>query len=479
MTEQTTDETADGRLWGGRFAGGPAEAMFALSKSTDFDWRLARFDLAGSVAHAHALHRAGLLTDDEHDQLTEGLGRLDSMVASGEFTAAPGDEDVHGALERGLVDLVGPQIGGRLRAGRSRNDQIATLGRMHLRHATTDLAADVLDIVQALTGQAEAQLGVIMPGRTHLQSAQPVLLSHHLLAHAWALLRDVERIGDLQRRLDVSPYGSAALAGTSLGLDPEQVASDLGFGSSVANSIDGTSARDLVAEAAFVCAQVAVDVSRISEEIILWSTAEFSFVTLADAWSTGSSIMPQKKNPDVAELARGKAGRLIGNLTGLLSTLKGLPLAYNRDLQEDKEPIFDSLDQLQILLPAVTGLISTLTFHAERMTDMAGRGHSLATDMADWLVRQRVPFAEAHDITGAAVRFCDDHGVELAELDHDQLQSISPHLTPEVRTVLTVQGSVDSRNGRGGTATVRVTEQLAEVEARRTELAGTMISTRP
>ena len=303
-----------------------------------------------------------------------------------------------------------------------------------------------------------------MPGRTHLQHAQPVLLSHHLLAHAWPLLRDSSRIQDLDRRLDVSPYGSAALAGTSLGLDPESVAADLGFSSSVPNSIDGTAARDVVAEAAYVCAQIGVDLSRLSEDVILWVTHEFRFASLSDAWSTGSSIMPQKKNPDVAELARGKAGRLIGNLSGLLATLKGLPLAYNRDLQEDKEPIFDSIDQLLILLPAVAGMVATLTFDTERMAALAPEGFALATDVADWLVRQRVPFAEAHEVAGACVRYCESRGLSLSDLTPAQLREISPHLTDDLLTVLTVAGSIAARDGRGGTAGVRVREQLDQLE---------------
>jgi argininosuccinate lyase len=316
-----------------------------------------------------------------------------------------------------------------------------------------------------LQQQARDHLGTAMPGRTHLQHAQPVLLSHHLLAHAWPLLRDIDRIRDLDRRLAVSPYGSAALAGTSLGLDAGAVATQLGFHSSVANSIDGTSSRDLVAEAAYICAQIAVDLSRLSEDVIIWVTQEFGFASLADEWSTGSSIMPQKKNPDVAELARGKAGRLIGNLTGLLATLKGLPLAYNRDLQEDKEPIFDSIDQLLIMLPAVAGMVSTLTFHPDRLAELAPKGFSLATDIADWLVRQRVPFAEAHEIAGACVRRCEADEIELTDLSADDLLEISPHLTAEVRSVLTVDGSINSRSGRGGTAEARVREQLTEVAA--------------
>ncbi len=457
--------TPAGQLWGGRFAGGPAEAMFALSKSTQFDWRLARFDLAGSKAHAKALHAAGLLTEAELSAMLAGLNTLDAQVAAGELLPAATDEDVHGALERALIELVGPELGGRLRAGRSRNDQIATLIRSYLRAANQVLAADVADLIRALAGQAEANLGAIMPGRTHLQSAQPILLSHHLLAHAWPLVRDLQRLADLDRRLAISPYGSGALAGTSLGLDPELVATELGFTGSVPNSIDGTAARDLVAEEAYVLAQIGVDLSRLSEDVILWCTAEFGFATLADAWSTGSSIMPQKKNPDVAELARGKAGRLIGNLSGLLATFKGLPLAYNRDLQEDKEPVFDSLDQLRVLLPAVTGMVATLTFHHERMAAQATKGFSLATDVADWLVRQRVPFARAHEIAGAAVRFCEAHDQELSDLTEAQLAEISPELNLGLLSVLTAAGSVASRNGRGGTAVEAVQAQLAELNA--------------
>ncbi len=460
-----TEATDSGRLWGGRFAGGPAEAMFALSKSTHFDWRLAGHDLAASKAHALALHAAGLLTPAELSAMLAGLDALLARLAAGELAPEPTDEDVHGALERLLIAEVGAELGGRLRAGRSRNDQIATLIRSYLRDANGVLAADLRDLVAALGDQAEANLGAIMPGRTHLQSAQPVLLSHHLLAHAWPLVRDLQRLDDLGRRLALSPYGSGALAGTSLGLDPELVAAELGFAGSVPNSIDGTAARDLVAEQAYVLAQIGVDLSRLSEDVILWCTAEFGFATLDDAWSTGSSIMPQKKNPDVAELARGKAGRLIGNLAGLLATCKGLPLAYNRDLQEDKEPVFDGLDQLRVLLPAVTGMVATLRFHPERMASLAPKGFSLATDVADWLVRRRVPFAHAHEIAGACVKFCEAHGIELAELSEAQLAEISPELTVEVLSVLTIEGSVASRNGRGGTAPDQVRAQLAELRA--------------
>jgi argininosuccinate lyase len=452
-------------LWGGRFAGGPADALAALSKSTHFDWRLAPQDLAGSRAHARVLHAAGLLDDGTLATMLEALERLRADVESGAFVPEAADEDVHTALERGLIERAGPDVGGRLRAGRSRNDQIATLFRMYLREHARVVGGLVLDVVDALVAQATQHLGVAMPGRTHLQHAQPVLLSHHLLAHAWALLRDVDRLRDWDARTALSPYGSGALAGSSLGLDPEAVAADLGFDGAVENSIDGTASRDFVAEFAFVAAMTAVDVSRLAEEVVLWATKEFSFVTLDDAYSTGSSIMPQKKNPDVAELARGKAGRLVGDLTGLLTTLKALPLAYNRDLQEDKEPVFDAVDTLEVLLPAFSGMVATMVFDTARLESLAPQGFSLATDVAEWLVRAGVPFRVAHEVAGACVRACEERDVELWELTDDDLAAISPHLAPGVRDVLSVEGSMASRSAKGGTAPVRVAEQLDRVAA--------------
>ena len=452
-------------LWGGRFASGPDEALAALSKSTHFDWRLAPQDIAGSRAHARVLYAAGLLSDDELAGMVAGLDRLEADVRSGAFAPAEEDEDVHTALERGLIDRIGPELGGRLRAGRSRNDQIATLFRMYLRNHARVVGGLVLDVVDALIGQADAHLGVAMPGRTHLQHAQPVLLSHHLLAHGWALLRDVDRLRDWDVRTNASPYGSGALAGSSLGLDPEVVARDLGFARAVENSIDGTASRDFAAEFAFVCAMTAVDISRIAEEVVLWATKEFSFVTLDDAYSTGSSIMPQKKNPDVAELARGKAGRIVGDLTGLLTTLKALPLAYNRDLQEDKEPVFDAVDTLEVLLPAFSGMVATLTFHTDRMASLAPQGFALATDIAEWLVRRGVPFRVAHEVAGACVRECESRGIELWDLTDHDFGRISEHLTPDVRSVLSVDGSIASRDAVGGTAPVRVREQLESARA--------------
>ena len=462
--------TNEGSLWGGRFADGPAPELVALSRSTHFDWVLAPYDVTASKAHARVLHKAGLLTDEQRDSLLVGLDSLGADIADGSFTPLLTDEDVHGALERGLIDRVGADLGGRLRAGRSRNDQVATLLRMWLRDAMRRVADGVFGLIEALTAQAAAHPTAIMPGKTHLQAAQPVLLAHHLLAHAHPLLRDVDRIVDFDDRTAVSPYGSGALAGSSLGLDPDAIAADLGFAAAADNSIDATASRDFAAEAAFILAMIAVDVSRLAEDIILWSTTEFGYVTLHDAWSTGSSIMPQKKNPDVAELARGKAGRLIGNLAGLLATLKAQPLAYNRDLQEDKEPVFDSVAQLELVLPAMAGLTATLVFDAERMAALAPAGYTLATDIAEWLVRRGVPFRVAHETAGATVRVAETRGVGLADLTDAELAQVSAELTPEVREVLTVTGSVAARDSRGGTAPEQVARQLHTVWASVAEL---------
>jgi argininosuccinate lyase len=456
--------TNQGALWGGRFASGPSDALAALSRSTHFDWRLVPYDLAGSRAHTRVLHKAGLLTGEQRDGLLAGIDRLQERYDAGRLLPGPGDEDVHGALERLLLEEVGDDLGGRLRAGRSRNDQVATMLKAYLRDHARQLGVLVLDLVDANAEQAERHLGAVLPGRTHFQHAQPVLLSHHLLAHAWPLLRDVSRLRDWDARVAAdSPYGSGALAGSSLGLDPQDVARDLGFTDSSPNSIDGTAARDFVAELAFVTAMIGVDVSRQAEEVVIWATQEFGYARLHDAYSTGSSIMPQKKNPDIAELARGKSGRLIGNLSGLLATLKALPLAYNRDLQEDKEPVFDSVDTLEVLLPAFTGMVRTLRFDTERMAALAPQGFSLATDVAEWLVRTGVPFRVAHEVAGACVRRCEELGVALDELTNEQLVEIDPSLTPGVREVLSVAGSVASRSARGGTAQPQVTDQLAEL----------------
>jgi argininosuccinate lyase len=458
-------DAADGqplRLWGGRFAGGPADALAALSVSVHFDWRLAPYDLAGSKAHARVLGGAGLLTKAELADMLAALDGLAADVASGAFTPTRADEDVHTALERGLVERLGV-LGGKLRAGRSRNDQVATDFRLYLRDAARWLAAAVVDLQEALLGQAERHVDSPAPGFTHLQRAQPVSFGHELAKHVHALGRDIDRLRDWDRRSAFSPLGAGALAGSSLPLDPQAVATELGFTAAIPNSIDAVSDRDFAAEFLFVAAMVSVHLSRLGEEVCLWTSREFGWARLDDAYSTGSSIMPQKKNPDVAELARGKAGRVVGHLAGLLVTLKGLPFAYNRDLQEDKEPVFDTIDTLLLVLPAVTGMVATMTFDTARMAETAPAGFALATDVAEWLVREGVPFRAAHEIAGECVRVCESRGIDLPDLTDDDLRAISAHLGPAVREVLTVEGSLAARSAFGGTAPARVREQLADL----------------
>lgn len=447
-------------LWGARFSDGPAESLIALSRSTHFDWRLAELDLDGTAAHCKALAAAGYLSESESQVLAEAIADLKQRVAKGSFKPKPTDEDVHSALERGLIEIVGPDLGGKIRAGRSRNDQIATLIRTFLISHSHIIESQLLDYLDALLTQAEANSGVAMPGRTHFQHAQPVLLSHHLAAHAWPQVRNLQRLREWRQRANFSPYGAGALAGNTLGLDPKLVAKELGFKGPTENSMDATASRDLVAEFAWIAAMIGIDLSRISEELVIWSTAEFRYIKLHDSYSTGSSIMPQKKNPDIAELARGKSGRLIGNLTGLLATLKALPLSYNRDLQEDKEPVFDSIDTLELLLPALTGMIATLEFNRDRLEELAPAGFSLATDVAEWLVKQGVPFRQAHEITGAMVLYCENNGRQLHELTDEELTQVSPHLLPAVREGLTVTGAIKARAGAGGTALSEVLGQL-------------------
>jgi len=453
------------RLWGGRFASGPSDAMAALSLSTHFDWRLAPYDLRQTRAHAHVLQRAGLLTDTEGAAIEQAIDELAAEVAAGNVAPIPADEDVHTAIERLLVEKLG-DLGGKLRAGRSRNDQVATDFRLFLRDAAKQIAGDVLDLVDAINGQAAHHVTTVSPGFTHLQHAQPVSFGHELAKHSHALLRDVERLADWDKRAARSPLGAGALAGSSLRLDPQLVAEELGFDSALGNSIDAVSDRDFVAEFCFTGAMIGVHLSRIGEEVILMASREFAWATLHDEWSTGSSIMPQKKNPDVAELARGKAGRLIGNLTGLLATLKGLPFGYNRDLQEDKEPAFDTVDQLLLVLPAMTGMMRTLEFDIELMAASAPEGFALATDIAEWLVREGIPFRKAHEIAGACVQAAESRGIELWDLTDTDLAAIDVELRPAVRDVLSVDGALASRNAFGGTAPERVSEQIqALIEA--------------
>ncbi|MDB4606921.1 argininosuccinate lyase [Pontimonas sp.] len=456
-------ETNAGALWGARFAHGPSEAMAALSRSTHFDWRLVPYDLAATRAHAAELHDKGFLSPDDFATVGGALEALSEEYESGSLVPADADEDVHGALERILIERVGPTLGGALRAGRSRNDQIATFVRLYMRDSAQALRSALLEVAQVLHQRASEVGDAVMPGRTHYQLAQPVLVGHYLMAHAWPLVRDVSRIDDFLVRNDVSPYGGGALAGGGVGLSPEAIGAALGFASVSTNSLDGTSSRDGVAEFLFIAAQIGVDLSRVAEDIIVLSSGEFGYLTLDDAFSTGSSMMPQKKNPDIAELARGKAGRLIGNLTGLLATLKALPLAYNRDLQEDKEPLFDSVDSLLLVLPAMSGLLETLTFNLDVMAAGSTAGFALATDVADSLVANGVPFREAHEVVGQLVSWCEQHGVDLPEVSDAELSALSPHLAPSVREVMSADASVARKSGRGGTAPARVAQQRDEL----------------
>ena len=448
------------RLWGARFASGPSDAMANLSASVHFDWVLAPFDILQSKAHANVLGQAGLLSRDELAMMQHGLDVLADKVKSGAFIGTKDDEDVHTALERGLIETIGPEVGGKLRAGRSRNDQVSTDLRMYLRNSARLIAGEVIALQQALLEQAQAHVDSPAPGFTHFQHAQPVSFGHELAKHIHALGRDLERFQDWDKRAAKSPMGSGALAGSSLKLDPVAVARELGFDGVVENSIDGVSDRDYVAEFLFTVAMIGVHLSRLGEEVCLWSSREFAWATLDDAWSTGSSIMPQKKNPDVAELARGKAGRLIGHVTSILSILKGLPFAYNRDLQEDKESVIDAIETMALILPAMTGLVATLRFDTARMEASAPEGFALATDIAEWVVKQGVPFRQAHEIAGACVRVAEELGTDLNGLSDDQFRSIHKVLTPQVREVLTVKGSLESRSTVNGTAPSSVRHQL-------------------
>ncbi|HET7017315.1 MAG TPA: argininosuccinate lyase [Streptosporangiaceae bacterium] len=453
------------RLWGGRFESGPAEALARLSVSVQFDWRLARSDLLASKAHARVLHKAGLLDDGELARLIGALDELGRDCRSGAFRPTVADEDVHTALERGLLERVG-SLGGKLRAGRSRNDQVATDLRLYLRDHARQVAARLIELQDALMDQAQRHLAepaTPAPGLTHTQHAQPVLLSHQLLAHVQAFARDVARLRDWDKRAAISPLGSGALAGSSLPLDPEAVAAELGFDGPAANSMDAVADRDFAAEFCFAAALTGVHLSRLGEEVVLWTSHEFGWAEIDDAYATGSSIMPQKKNADVAELARGTAGRLIGGLTGLLTTLKGLPLTYNRDLQEDKEPVFDAVDTLLLVLPAMAGLVSSMNFHIERIAQAAAAGHSLATDLAELLVRRGVPFREAHEAVGHLVIWCEVHDCELADVSDEDLAKVSVHLTPDIRSVLSVDGALAARSTFGGTAPSRVAQQLDDL----------------
>jgi argininosuccinate lyase len=449
-------------LWHGRFAEAPADELLAFTSSLGFDRRLAGDDIAGSRAHVAMLADVGLLTDDEVAAITTALDTVDKELTEGTFAFAPTDEDIHTAIERRVTDLAGA-AGAKLHTGRSRNDQVALDLRLYVRREGRVAASAIHGLQEVLVRRASDAGEVYLPGYTHLQRAQPVLLAHHLLAHFWAFTRDVDRWRDALDRADVSPLGAGALAGSSLPLDPDAVARDLGFARRFENSLDAVSDRDFVAEALFVAALTQTHLSRLGEEIVLWASDEFGFVRLADAFSTGSSMLPQKKNPDIAELARGSAGRVIGDLTGLLATLKGLPLSYNRDLQGDKEPLFDALDTSVGALRALAALVDTAEFAPDRMQAAADGAGTAATDLAELLVRRGVPFRDAHQTVGALVRQADERGIALEEL-----VMTDPRLGPDALALLEPGEAVRRRTTPGGAGPEPVRHQLA---AARTRLA--------
>ena len=448
-------------LWGGRFAQGPEESVFALSRSIHFDWRLAPYDIRSSMAHLEVLKKSGLVAEKDAEAIAQALKELSTEVVAGTFKPLDTDEDVHSALERALTEKLGA-IGGALRAGRSRNDQVTTDLRLFTIDHILEIATLLTALQTAILEKAGEYINDPAPGFTHIQHAQPVSFGHELAKHAHAFARDLDRINDWLARTSVSSLGAGALAGSSLPLDPEFTAKNLGFDSTFANSIDAVSDRDYVAEALFIFAMIGNHLSRIGEEWTLWSSQEFAWAKVADAYSTGSSIMPQKKNPDMAELARGKSGRLVGNLMSVLTMLKGLPFAYNRDLQEDKEPLFDSIDTLFLVLPAVTGMIATTDFDREKMALAAPTGFSLATEIADYLAKKSVPFAQAHEAAGKCVAICESTDRQLHQLTDAEFLSVHPQLDRGVREVLTVHGALSSRTTSGGTAPALVAQQIKD-----------------
>ena len=456
---------SDTKLWGARFRSPPDPALMRLSSSPPNHYRLAPYDLVSSQAHARELERAGLLTDAECATIVAALDAMRREVAAGTLAPVPGDEDVHTFLERVLVERLGP-LGGKLRAGRSRNDQAANNLRLYLRYVARDIVAALLGLQEALVAQASQHVDTLAPGFTHLQPAQPIVFAHLLLAHAQAFARDADRMIDWDRRAARSPLGAAALAGSAIAVRPELSAGELGYDAPCENSIDAVGARDHVAELLFVTAMLGVNLSRLAEEIVFWSSRQFGFVELDDAFTTGSSIMPQKKNPDIAELTRGRSSRLIGALATMLVALKALPFSYNRDLAEDKQAAFEAIDSLTVVLPAMAGLVRTMRVQTEELARQSVAGFTLATEVADWLARRGVPFATAHEITGALVKRCEELGVGLAEISDADLVAVDHRLTPDLKASLTPEAAVAARIGYGGTAPVRVREQLDRLAAR-------------
>jgi argininosuccinate lyase len=448
-------------MWGGRFSAKPDQVMEAINASIDTDKRLAEQDIAGSKAHAAMLAKAGVISDADAKAITDGLDKVLGEIRDGKFQFSKALEDIHMNVESRLKEIIG-EPAGRLHTARSRNDQVALDFRLWVKSACEVRQAQITDLMKALLTQAERHAATVMPGFTHLQTAQPVTFGHHLMAYVEMLDRDRGRFADAVDRMNESPLGAAALAGTGFPIDRHMTATALGFDKPMANSLDAVSARDFALEALAAVAICAQHLSRLAEEIVIWSSAQFGFVKLSDAWSTGSSIMPQKRNPDAAELVRAKTGRATGSLVQLLTIMKGLPLAYSKDMQEDKQTTFEAFDALDLSLQAMTGMISTLTPNVERMRAAAASGFSTATDLADWLVRDlNIPFREAHHITGAAVKAAETAGVALPDLPLGALKAIEPRITDKVFAVLTVEASVASRQSYGGTAPVRVREQIA------------------
>ncbi|MDD1968603.1 argininosuccinate lyase [Pseudomonas putida] len=452
------------RLWGARFKSGPAEAMANLSRSPAVYFRMTPYDVAGSRAHGHELQRAGLLSADETDRIIACLESIKDDFAEGKIQPIAADEDVHTFIERLLTERLGA-LGGKLRAGRSRNDQTANDMRLFLRDRVRTLTLSILELQQALVAQAEQHLHTIAPGFTHLQQAQPIVFAHHLMAHAQAISRDIQRLQDWDRRFSLSPLGAAAMAGSAIARDLQSSAKELGYAGPCENSIDAVASRDHVAEFLFCASMLGINISRMAEEFCLWTSRQFRWVELDDAYATGSSIMPQKKNPDIAELARGKSGRLIGSLTAILSVLKAQPLSYNRDLSEDKNAVFDAVDTLDLVLPAFAGMVRTMTVRKDELLRQAPLGFTLATEVADWLAVRGVPFKEAHEITGQLVQLCEAQEIGLEELTPQMLADTDARLTPEVLQALTLDAALAARSGWGGTSPVRVAEQIERFKA--------------
>ncbi|WP_344708050.1 argininosuccinate lyase [Sphingomonas swuensis] len=453
-------------MWGGRFAAGPSEIMQTINASLGVDRRMWREDLAGSRAHATMLRDQGILSADDAAAILDGL---DAVADEFERDGPPTDialEDIHMAVEARLAELIGP-VAGRLHTARSRNDQVATDFKLWTRGACRQVASAIVSLQQVLVARAEEHAATIMPGFTHLQVAQPVTLGHHLLAYVEMLQRDVSRLFDADERAGECPLGAAALAGTGFHTDREATAQALGFSEPTANSLDSVSDRDFALDYLAAASQCALHLSRLAEELILWASPPFGFVKLSDQWSTGSSIMPQKRNPDAAELVRGHSGRILGLFTGLMITMKGLPLAYSKDMQDDKAPTFEAHDLLMLSLAALAGTVESATFVPEKMRAAAASGFSTATDLADWLVREAdVPFREAHHITGRAVKAAEEAGCDLPDLPLERLQTIDGRIDDRVYDVLSVEASVGSRTSYGGTAPVRVREQVARWKER-------------